>query len=64
MVKQPEPQYQSYLMRLWRADKEKAWRVMLECVDTQERYGFANIDGLYAFLCEQMSDNNRTGAKD
>ena len=63
-TRQPEPQYRSYLMRLWRTDKGKAWRVMLECVETHERHGFADIKGLYAFLCEQMSDKNQLGKKE
>ena len=58
-TKQPEPQYQSYLMRLWRTGKERAWRVMLECVDTHERHGFADIEGLYAFLREQTNDKGQ-----
>ena len=33
MITRPETQYRSYLLRLWRADRENAWRVMLECVD-------------------------------
>ena len=58
-MKHPEPQYHSYLLRLWRADREKAWRVMLECVDTHERHGFAGVEGLFAFLREQMNDKSQ-----
>ncbi len=56
MMKQPESRYQSYLLRLWRADEEKAWRVMLEHVGTHERHGFADLAGLCAFLQKQMDD--------
>jgi hypothetical protein len=59
--KQSESQYQSYLMRLWRTDKERTWRVMLECVDTHERHGFADIESLYAFLCEQTNGKSQIG---
>jgi len=59
--REPEPQYQSYLMRLWRADRDKAWRVMLESVATHERHGFADVEGLCAFLHEQMKDKDQTG---
>jgi hypothetical protein len=54
MMKQPESQYQSYLLRLWRAGEGKNWRVVLEHVGTHERYGFADLDGLCTFLREQM----------
>ena len=54
MTKQPESQYQSYLLRLWRAGEGKSWRVVLEQVATHERHGFADLDGLCAFLREQM----------
>lgn len=50
---QREPQYQSYLLRLWRADGEKACRVMLEHVGSHERHGFADLEDLCAFLREQ-----------
>jgi len=53
-TKRPEPRSKSYLMRLWRTDKGKPCRVMLESVDTHERHGFANIQDLCAFLDEQM----------
>ena len=56
---QTEPKYHSYLMRLWRAGKEKAWRVMLECVETHERHGFADLEGLCAFLREQMTEKKQ-----
>lgn len=56
-TKRPEPQSQSYLMRLWRTDKGKACRVMLESVDTHERHGFADIQDLCTFLNEQMNKN-------
>jgi hypothetical protein len=59
-TEQSEPQSRSYLMRLWRTDKGKAWRVMLECVDTHERHGFANIEDLDAFLCEQMNGKSES----
>ena len=61
MITRPEPQYRSYLLRLWRADTENAWRMMLECVDTHERHGFSDIQDLCAFLFEQMNGENRVG---
>jgi len=61
MITRPEPQYRSYLLRLWRADGERACRVMLECVDTHQRHGFSDVQDLCAFLTEQMNDKNRVG---
>ena len=58
-MKQPGPQYQSYLVRLWRTGEGKAWRVMLERVDTRERHGFADLEGLCAFLREQMNEQGK-----
>ena len=53
MKQSPESQYQSYLLRLWRAGEGKACRVMLERVDSHERHGFADLEELCAFLREQ-----------
>jgi hypothetical protein len=52
----PESQYQSYLLRLWRAGEGKVFRVMLEHVGSHERHGFANLEELCAFLREQTSE--------
>ena len=52
-MEQPESQYQSFLLRLWRAGEGKACRVMLEHVDSHERHGFADLEDLCAFLQEQ-----------
>ena len=55
MTQRPEPQYQSYLLRLWRDGEGKARRAMLEHVDTHERHGFTDLESLCAFLCEQTN---------
>jgi hypothetical protein len=62
IITRSEPQYRSYLLRLWRVDREKAWRVMLERVDTHERHGFSDVQDLCTFLFEQMNDKNRVGS--
>jgi hypothetical protein len=58
MKKQPD--YLSYLLRLWRVNDdtqpgaEKAiWRVSLENPHTGERKGFVSLDELFNFLREQ-----------
>jgi hypothetical protein len=51
-----QPDYLSYLLRLWRASEEKAvWRVSLESSHTGERKGFASLDDLFDFLRRQIS---------
>ena len=53
--------YTSYLLRLWPvADKsDLVWRASLESSGTGERWGFASLDELFAFLRQQT-----TGASD
>ena len=53
MMGQAESQYQSYLLRLWRSSEGKAWRVMLQHIGSHERHGFADLEGLCAFLRTQ-----------
>jgi hypothetical protein len=53
----PEPQYQSYLLRLWPSGEGNACRVMLEHIGTHERHGFADLEDLCAFLQKQMNDD-------
>jgi len=54
MVKE-QPDYLSYLLRLWRVrGEEKAvWRASLKSVHTGELKGFASLEVLFAFLREQ-----------
>ena len=57
--------YLSYLLRLWQESGDKAaercdtpkWRASLTSPITGERVGFASLEGLVAYLQEQM----RTG---
>lgn len=46
--------YRAYLLRLWQTgeDATAVWRVLLEDPRTGERYGFADLDSLFAFLTE------------
>lgn len=58
---QKQPDYRSYLMRLWRAGGEAAsspWRASLEDPHTGERFGFAGLEELFDFLREQIGDRN------
>jgi hypothetical protein len=44
--------YYSYLLRLWREDRndESIWRASLESAQTREQHNFATLDELIAFL--------------
>lgn len=56
-----QPNYLSYLLRLWRVNDEAqsgvegaAWRVSLEDPHTGERKGFADLEALFGFLRTQV----------
>jgi len=50
--------YLSYLLRVWRTGSEgnAVWRVSLENPFTRERWGFASLKDLFAFLQVQTDD--------
>jgi len=50
-----QPDYLSYLLRLWREDGEgqTKWRASLESALTGKRHVFAGLVELYAFLQRQ-----------
>ena len=49
--------YTSYLLRLWPAEDKGdiVWRASLESSHTDERWGFASLDALFAFLRQQTA---------
>ena len=50
MREKPE-QYNSYLLRVWRAREIKdTWRVSLENAQTHELRGFASLEEVFEFL--------------
>ncbi len=53
-----QPTYQSYLLRLWRADGdgEPLWRAALEDTLSGERFSFATIEALVGFLRGLMGE--------
>jgi len=55
MSKQPGS-YLSYLLRLWRIPTagEATWRASLESPHTGERWGFADLEEMVAFLRRQI----------
>jgi hypothetical protein len=50
-----QPDYLSYLLRLWREDGEEPtnWRASLESALTHKRYVFPSLIELFAFLQRQ-----------
>jgi hypothetical protein len=57
--------YQTYLLRLWRAQCQGTWqwRASLESRHTGERQLFASLEQLFAFLGERC-DSQTSGAPD
>jgi hypothetical protein len=58
--------YESYLLRLWESDEagQLIWRASLESTDTGERHGFADLDGLFAYLetvCQTLPPDDAQG---
>ncbi len=50
--------YRAYLLRLWDANNHgpPAWRAALEDTHTGERWGFADLERLVAFLAAEIGD--------
>ena len=53
--------YYSFLLRLWQTSShgQVVWRASLESAQTGERYGFADMASLFAFLEEQTNADAR-----
>jgi len=51
------PKSYVYLLRIWQIGTPDApeWRMMLEALNTRDRIGFVDLEGLSAFLHEQIS---------
>ncbi|RMF05856.1 MAG: hypothetical protein D6768_00395 [Chloroflexi bacterium] len=57
-MKNEQPGYAAYLLRLWYEDGAVCWRATLENVHTGEQTGFANLEKLFAFLRQRAEDNS------
>ncbi len=64
-VDRENPDYQSFLLRLWRVKGTGplAWRASLESTATGRRQGFADLEHLFAFL-EAQTALRDSGGKD
>ena len=67
-----QPDYLSYLLRLWREDDKRPtnWQASLESALTGKRYVFPNLIELFAFLqrqtvaeCDANEDESATGER-
>ena len=47
------PVYQSYLLRMWRENKDGEWHASLQDVATSECENFSNLTALFTFLSGQ-----------
>ena len=59
-IHNPAPRQRAYLLRLWETrsvppDCPTTWRFSLEDVQSNERYGFATLEALAAFLDEETA---------
>lgn len=53
----------SFLLRLWptQSGGESFWRASLQGVEREERFGFADLEGLLAFLRARISEGETEG---
>ena len=58
----PQPEYQSYLLRIWRSGEGAAWRISLEAIGSDERWSFPDLESLLAFL--RTRTDQRMNAKE
>ena len=63
-MKREPLRYYSYLIRIWKAhtNDEHTWRASLERPGLKERVGFSDIEGLFAFIKEDLSWNDSDDA--
>jgi hypothetical protein len=55
--KDEEPEYRSYLLRLWcvEGDKGRVWRASLQSTQTRKQVGFAALEALFEYLRAETS---------
>jgi hypothetical protein len=61
MKKHSRKNYMAFLLRLWQEGEAKTWRATLENPHNGKRYGFADIEKLYAFLDEKTGNIDKKG---
>ena len=56
---QQRPDYQAYLLRLWREGTQAPWHASLQSTSTEAMYHFATVEALFAFLDERLKEPNK-----
>ncbi len=54
MSNNPQTDYQSYLLRLWRTNPQGAWHSSLHSTASGDKYTFADLSALLQFLIGQL----------
>jgi hypothetical protein len=64
-VSEKRRRYASYLLRLWPTEVKGhlVWRASLESPHSDERWGFANMAALFAFLRQETGDTRCPSGK-
>ena len=62
-MSEEKQRYHSFLLRLWQVNENEhiAWRASLESSHTGERWGFAGLDAVCAFLRRRISEAPGSG---
>lgn len=53
--------YQAYLLRFWRQDEARPWRVTLQRVGGEQHYHFASVDEALTFIMDQLEGEKAAG---
>jgi hypothetical protein len=56
------PNYHSFLLRVWRDAADQPWRASLQFTSTEEKFAFADLQALFAFLVEQLMADDTASA--
>ena len=56
LVDPRHPDYQSFLLRIWRASSQEPWRGSLHSTATDQICHFDTLDALFACLVEQLTE--------
>jgi len=64
-MSEEKQRYHSFLLRLWQVEENEhmAWRASLESSHTGERWGFASLDAVCAFLRRRISEAPGSGGE-
>lgn len=63
LVDTRHPDYQSYLLRVWRTGGEGPWRGSLQSTATEHTCHFETIEALFACLMAQLAECGGAGVE-